>query len=173
MEAMRETLESQRARLSLDVEEGKSGVEQQLKDVEDELVRLYRDDERAILAAGERERREAERRVEEKVEALIKLDEMLGDLDKDFRQKLEALQEKTLATRQEVANVYWAGRKAYTLANDLFALTGDRKYQRPWALKAQLGQHADAVLGYFLPNAPKPLMNKPWEKLLRMARQGV
>ena len=47
-----------------------------------------------------------------------------------------------MATRQEVANVYWAGRKAYTLANDLFALTGDRKYQRPWALKAQLGKHA-------------------------------
>ena len=79
-----------------------------------------------------------------------------------------------MATRQEVANVYWAGRKAYTLANDLFALTGDRKYQRPWALKAQLGKHADAVMDYFLPNVPKPrLMDRPWERLLRVARQEV
>ncbi len=162
-----ESLQNERARLSLQLEEGLD-VAEALDKVEQQLFELKRSGERKAAASRARESRDRERKAQARADAIEGMKKMLAGMDKKFEAELERLLAERHPGADEVRGLYVLGRQAYALSHDLFAVTEERRYWRSWTLPARL--EAFKVPDLFIPNAPKPRIPKPWDKLLKIAR---
>lgn len=120
-------------------------------------------------------RSEAEARLTEakrlaKGVAVVEMDTMLKSLDAQVREA----QDKALATRtdEDIEHLLDVFKQAYSLAQDLFSLTGNAQYQRDFHVEL-LGGDSLAVRQRLLvlqrPGVRKGLSQRPWSELQRIA----
>ena len=172
MGVTRQKLESQRAQLALEVEEGRGG-EEKLEQVEATLSRLDRDRDRKLLATKARLERDKEERVRRKAEVIRQMEEMLVKLEAELEKKLKALKSKPDPERGDVLPVYVLARQAYGLSHDLHGITGLLKHSRHWDIRNRLGNLSELIPECFSPNIPKPKVKTPWAELYEIARESA
>lgn len=142
----------------------------QLELVEQDIDRLTREQERAALAATEREVRAKETGKRRQAEILEELKGTLTAMEKDRDAAIRAIRTAHAPSQADVERAYVQARSAYSLSRDLLALTGDRRrFYRDWNVRALLGEAA-AMLPVAAPGQRKLAVPRPWAGLLEEYR---
>ena len=163
-----EALQQRRQQLALDTCDTATMAE--LEDCEAQIAHLIRQQERDTLATVERAQRAHKAAITRRGELFKQMDAMLAPLEKERNDVLREVLGLTAPGQEALNRVYTLARQAYSLAQDLHAITGESRYQRDWLLKSQLRMHASALPHLYLPGVPKPVIAKPWQPLIEEYR---
>lgn len=158
-----EELDAQRGIAALD------GDPDRLHVLDAEVDRRRRQTEHDALAAAERQRRQHVADVAEATAQLETFTAQLADLEQQHRDDLAALETTPQASASAVCErAYVSGRLAYSLAHDLFGITGDRRFYRPYVVLDQLalcGGAAGEAYVWSIRGRP-PRLEVPWRDAL-------
>lgn len=159
------TLRQRRQRLALDAQTD-AAAQVQLELVEQNIDRLTRQQERAVLVEAERAVRATEAAAHRRIEIIEELTVRLIKLEQERDTKVRAILIALAPDAAEVEQAYVLARQAYSLAHDLLSLTGDhQRFHRAWNVRALLGP-ASARLPVALPGQKKPFTPRQWTSLV-------